>query len=54
MVIVAAVWNLYVLSTRPSVTVAGLRQVVVPGVLLGLNLATFFVGATHDGVASRR
>jgi drug/metabolite transporter (DMT)-like permease len=52
MVIVAAVWNVYLLSTGRRVTIANVRQVVVPGVFLGLNLATFFVGATHNSVAN--
>ena len=52
MVIVAAVWNVYLLSTGRRVTIADVRQVVVPGVFLGLNLATFFVGATHNSVAN--
>ena len=52
MVTVAIVWNGYLLTTGRRVTMADVRQVFVPGVLVGLNLAIFFAGATHNSVAN--
>jgi drug/metabolite transporter (DMT)-like permease len=52
MTIVSVVWNLYLRSTGRRVTLAHVRQVLVPGVFFGLNLATFFAGATHNSVAN--
>ena len=52
MAIVSVVWNLYLRSTGRSVGLADLRQVAVPGVFLGLDVAMFFVGATHNSVAN--
>lgn len=52
MVAVAVVWNAYLRLTGRRVTVAGLRQVALPGVFMGLNLALFFLGATHNSVAN--
>jgi len=34
------------------VTMANVRQALVPGVFFGLNLAVFFAGATHNSVAN--
>ena len=44
MVTVSVVWNLLLLSTGRHITKADVRQVLVPGVLFGLNLAVFFAG----------
>lgn len=52
MATVAAVWNVYLWSTGRRVTMAHVRQAAVPGVFLGLNLATFFVGVTHNSVVN--
>jgi drug/metabolite transporter (DMT)-like permease len=52
MVAVSLVWNAVLWSTGRRVTMQGLRQVVVPGVFFGLNLAVFFAGATHNSVAN--
>jgi drug/metabolite transporter (DMT)-like permease len=52
MAVVTVVWNVYLRSTGRRVTLAHLRQAAVPGVLLGLNLATFFVGVTHNSVVN--
>jgi drug/metabolite transporter (DMT)-like permease len=52
MVVVSVVWNLALASTGRRVTVRDLRQVSLPGVLFGLNLAVFFAGATHNSVAN--
>lgn len=52
MVVVSGVWNAYLWSTGRRVTWADARQAFVPGVFFGLNLATFFAGATHNSVAN--
>jgi drug/metabolite transporter (DMT)-like permease len=52
MVTVSVVWNLVLWSTGRRVTMENVRQVYVPGVLFGLNLAVFFAGATHNSVAN--
>src|SRR3954471_11431320 len=46
MVTVSIVWNVVLWSTGRRVTMRDVRQVFVPGVLFGLNLAVFFAGAT--------
>jgi hypothetical protein len=51
MVAVSLVWKVLLLSTGRHVTLANVRQALVPGVFFGLNLAVFFAGATHDSVA---
>jgi drug/metabolite transporter (DMT)-like permease len=52
MVTVSVVWNAYLWSTGRRVSMRQVRQVVVPGVFLGLNLAVFFAGATNNSVAN--
>jgi len=52
MAMVSVVWNVFLWSTGRRVTLSNLRQAFVPGVFLGLNLATFFAGATHNSVAN--
>ena len=52
LVTVSVVWNLYLRGTGRRVTRAHLRQAWLPGVFFGLNLAAFFVGATHNSVAN--
>src|SRR3954471_7257281 len=52
MVTVSIVWNLLLWSTGRRITLANLRQALVPGVFFGLNLAVFFAGATHNSVAN--
>jgi drug/metabolite transporter (DMT)-like permease len=52
MVTVSVVWNLVLWSTGRRVTLRDVRQVLVPGVFFGLNLAVFFAGATHNSVAN--
>jgi hypothetical protein len=46
MVAVSVVWNVLLWSTGRRVTLRDVRQVLVPGVFFGLNLAVFFAGAT--------
>jgi drug/metabolite transporter (DMT)-like permease len=52
MVTVSVVWNVVLWSTGRRVTMRDVRQVFVPGVFFGLNLAVFFAGATHNSVAN--
>jgi drug/metabolite transporter (DMT)-like permease len=52
MVTVSVVWNALLWTTGRRVTLRDLRQVCLPGIFLGLNLATFFAGATHNSVAN--
>jgi drug/metabolite transporter (DMT)-like permease len=52
MVVVSVVWNAVLWSRGRRVTMRDVRQVVVPGVFFGLNLAVFFAGATHNSVAN--
>jgi drug/metabolite transporter (DMT)-like permease len=52
MAVVSVVWNLYLRSTGRRVTRRHVRQAFVPGIFFGLNLATFFSGATHNSVAN--
>jgi drug/metabolite transporter (DMT)-like permease len=49
---VSIIWNLYLRSTGRRVTLRDVRQAFVPGVFCGVNLATFFSGATHNSVAN--
>ena len=46
------VWNLFLWGTGRRVTMAHVRQALVPGAFFGLNLAVFFAGATHNSVAN--
>jgi drug/metabolite transporter (DMT)-like permease len=52
MVTVSVVWNLWLWSTGRRITMANVRQALVPGIFFGLNLAVFFAGATHNSVAN--
>ncbi|MEA2229654.1 MAG: hypothetical protein QOF04_3284 [Solirubrobacteraceae bacterium] len=52
MVTVSVVWNVVLWSTGRRVTMRDVRQVLVPGIFFGLNLAVFFAGATHNSVAN--
>jgi drug/metabolite transporter (DMT)-like permease len=52
MVTVSILWNVYLRSTGRRVTWQHVRQAWIPGVFFGVNLATFFVGATHNSVAN--
>src|SRR3954447_3909826 len=49
---VSVLWNALLWSTGRMVTSANVRQVWLPGVFFGLNLAVFFAGATHNSVAN--
>jgi drug/metabolite transporter (DMT)-like permease len=52
MIAVTVLWNAVLWSTARRVTLADVRQVWIPGVFFGLNLALFFAGATHNSVAN--
>ena len=52
MVAVSILRNAILWSTRRRVTPADVRQVWLPGVFFGLNLAVFFAGVTHNSVAN--
>jgi drug/metabolite transporter (DMT)-like permease len=52
MVTVSVIWNVLLWSTGRHITLANLRQALLPGVFFGLNLAVFFAGATHNSVAN--
>src|SRR3954447_16983680 len=52
MITVSVVWNVILWSTGRRITMANVRQALVPGVFFGLNLAVFFAGATHNSVAN--
>jgi drug/metabolite transporter (DMT)-like permease len=52
LIIATVAFNLYLRATGRRVTMADVRQAVVPGVFFGLNLAFFFAGATHNSVAN--
>src|SRR3954451_4747384 len=52
MAVVSVVWNAYLVSTGRRVTLRHVRLAFIPGVFFGLNLATFFAGATHNSVAN--
>jgi drug/metabolite transporter (DMT)-like permease len=49
---VSVIWNVYLRSTGRRVTLAHVRQALIPGIFFGLNLAIFFAGATHNSVAN--
>lgn len=52
MLMVSVLWNAVLWSTGRRVTWDDVRQVWLPGVFFGLNLAVFFTGATHNSVAN--
>jgi drug/metabolite transporter (DMT)-like permease len=52
MITVSIIWNALLWSTGRRITMANVRQALVPGVFFGLNLAVFFAGATHNSVAN--
>jgi drug/metabolite transporter (DMT)-like permease len=52
LIAVSVLWNAILWSTARRVTRADVRQVWIPGVFFGLNLAVFFAGATHNSVAN--
>jgi drug/metabolite transporter (DMT)-like permease len=51
-VTVSLIWNALLWIGGRRVTLANVRQVFLPGIFFGLNLAVFFAGATHNSVAN--
>src|SRR6201989_2605654 len=49
---VSLAWNVVLWSTGRRVALRDVREVWIPGVFFGLNLAVFFYGATHNSVAN--
>src|SRR4051794_26517740 len=52
MIVVSMVWSLLLAVTGRRVRMADVRQVFIPGIFFGLNLAVFFTGVTHNSVAN--
>ena len=52
MIAVSILWNAVLLATARRVTRADVRQVWIPGVFFGLDLAVFFAGVTHNSIAN--
>jgi drug/metabolite transporter (DMT)-like permease len=52
LIAVTVLWNVVLWATARRVTRDDVRQVWIPGVFFGLNLAVFFAGATHNSVAN--
>jgi drug/metabolite transporter (DMT)-like permease len=52
MIITAAVWNIIVLASGRRPSWANMRKAVLPGIFFGLDIAAFYVGATHNTVAN--
>ena len=52
MIVVSVAWNVVLWCSGRRVTLRDVRQVWIPGVFFGLNLAVFFAGATHNSVAN--
>lgn len=52
LVVVSVAWNAALWATGRRVRWRDVRQVWLPGVFFGLNLAAFFAGATHNSVAN--
>jgi drug/metabolite transporter (DMT)-like permease len=52
MIVVSIVWSLLLAATGRRVRMVDVRQVFIPGIFFGLNLAVFFTGVTHNSVAN--
>ncbi|MEO7370507.1 MAG: DMT family transporter, partial [Ilumatobacteraceae bacterium] len=52
MVITSAVWNLLLLATGRRPSLHNIRLAALPGVFFGLDIAFFYLGATHNSVAN--
>src|SRR6476619_6170677 len=50
--VVSLAWNVVLWCTGRHVTLRDVREMWIPGVFFGLNLAVFFAGATHNSVAN--
>jgi drug/metabolite transporter (DMT)-like permease len=52
MVTTTLIWNALLISTGRRASWTSIRRAMVPGILFGLNLTVFFVGATNNSVAN--
>ena len=52
MITTTIVWNILLAFRGRHVRLADLRQVMIPGLFFGLNIACFYSGATHNSVAN--
>ena len=52
MLITAVIWNLVVLASGKRPSWANIRLAAVPGIFFGLDIACFYLGATHNTVAN--
>ena len=52
MLIAAGIWNLVVLASGKRPSWRNIRLAAVPGVFFGLDIACFYLGATHNTVAN--
>ena len=52
MVSTSIVWNVVLLSTGRRPSLAKIKRGAIPGILFGLNITTFFIGATNNSVAN--
>lgn len=52
MLITCGLWHAIVLASGRRPSWANLRKAVLPGIFFGVNIAAFFVGATHNSVAN--
>ena len=52
MLITAGVWNVVVLASGKRPSWRNIRLAAVPGLFFGLDIASFYLGATHNTVAN--
>ena len=52
MVTTTIVWNSILLIRGRHITLADLKQALIPGIFFGLNITCFYAGATHNSVAN--
>lgn len=52
MVITAVVWNLIVVAQGKRPSWKNIRRAALPGIFFGLDIACFYLGATHNTVAN--
>ncbi|MEY2415122.1 MAG: hypothetical protein QOH53_456 [Ilumatobacteraceae bacterium] len=52
MVITSIVWNAIVLASGKRPSWRNIRLAVIPGIFFGLDIAFFYLGATHNSVAN--
>lgn len=52
MLITAVIWNVVVLASGKRPSWRNIKRAAVPGVFFGLDIACFYLGATHNTVAN--